>query len=645
MFQWFESRIEAFPGGGDVRPPAGLGAFYWHFVRQCWPAFAALLVVGFAGAVIEASLFAFVGTLVDRMREARTPATFLEDHANLLLWMAFVAVIARPICSALIDLVKHQMIGGNFTTRIRWQSHAYVLRQSLGFFQNDFAGRVASKVMQTGPALRESVVQLIDALWFVAVYWLSAIVLFADADIRLIAPLFVWIVFYSAALWYFVPRLKEKAVATSEARSMLTGRIVDSYTNILTVKLFAHTEREDAYARDAMDEQLEKLKSQLRLTTWMEVVVMTLNGGLIVGMVGLALALWSENAVTLGAIALISGLTIRIVNMSTWVMWTLASLFENLGVVHEGMETISRPHEILDAPGAKPISVSRGEVVFDNVTFSYGRAEPRRTRSNEMPASLVPSSLVDVAGEPIHGMRPGGVINGLSLRIAPGEKIGLVGRSGAGKSTLVSILLRFYDLEAGRILIDGQDIALVAQDSLRAGIGLVTQDTSLLHRSVMDNILYGRPEAGEAAAITAAKRAHAHEFIQGLEDLRGRKGYAAQVGERGVKLSGGQRQRIAIARVLLKNAPILVLDEATSALDSEVEAAIQESLSSLMAGKTVIAIAHRLSTIAQMDRLVILDHGCIVEEGRHAELLRRDGLYASLWARQSGGFLSREAAE
>jgi len=375
------------------------------------------------------------------------------------------------------------------------------------------------------------------------------------------------------------------------------------------------------------------------------VAIMTLNGGLIVGMVGLALALWSQNAVTLGAIALISGLTIRIVNMSTWVMWTLASLFENLGVVHEGMETISRPHEILDAPGAKPISISRGEVVFDNVTFSYARAEPPPARRTDRPASLVPASLVEVSGEPIHGMRPGGVINGLSLRIAPGEKVGLVGRSGAGKSTLVSILLRFYDLEAGRILIDGQDVALVAQDSLRAGIGLVTQDTSLLHRSVMDNILYGRPEAGEAAAIAAAKRAHAHEFIQGLEDLRGRKGYAAQVGERGVKLSGGQRQRIAIARVLLKNAPILVLDEATSALDSEVEAAIQESLSSLMAGKTVIAIAHRLSTIAQMDRLVILDRGRIVEEGSHAELLRRDGLYASLWARQSGGFLSREAAE
>lgn len=642
MFRWFETRIDPFAGGGDVRPPDELWAFYWHFVRQCWPAFAALIVVGFLSAVVEASLFAFVGNLVDRMREAASPETFMADNWGVLVLMALVAMVARPVFAVCSDFIKYQMISGSFTTRIRWQSHAYVLRQSLSFFQNDFAGRIASKVMQTAPALRESVIEAIDALWFVGVYWLAAIVLFADADLRLIAPLIVWLVLYIIALSYFVPRLKAMAVETSEARSMLTGRIVDSYTNILTVKLFAHTEREDDYARAAMQEQLDKIRRQLRLTTWMEMAIVTLNGALIVSMIGLSLMLWSYGAVTLGAIALISGLTIRIVNMSTWVMWTVAGLFENLGTVHEGMETISQSHQVLDKPAAQPIGIRKGEIVFEGVTFHYGEEpaaqpppEPERRGAGEARNE----------DEPGWAMGPGSVIEDFSLRIAPGEKVGLVGRSGAGKSTLINILLRFYDLEAGRILIDGQDIADVTQDSLRAGIGLVTQDTSLLHRSVMDNILYGKPDAGEGAAIAAAKRAHAHEFIGRLEDLRGRRGYAAHVGERGVKLSGGQRQRIAIARVLLKNAPILILDEATSALDSEVEAAIQESLETLMAGKTVIAIAHRLSTIAAMDRLVVMDEGRIVEQGSHAELLRKGGLYARLWARQSGGFLSKDAAE
>ena len=636
MFRWFETRIDPFAGGGDVRPPDGLWAFYWHFLRQCWPAFALLVVVGFCGALIEASLFAFVGNLVDRMREAASPQTFMADNWGVLVLMGLVAVLLRPVFTVLSDLIKYQLISGTFTTRIRWQSHAYVLRQSLSFFQNDFAGRVANKVMQTGPALRESVIEAIDAIWFVGVYWLAAIVLFADADVRLIAPLVVWLVLYVSALFYFVPRLKAAAVETSEARSMLTGRIVDSYTNILTVKLFAHTEREDDYARRAMQEQLDKVRVQLRLTTWMEMAIVTMNGALIVSMIGLALALWGQSTVTIGAIALISGLTIRIVNMSTWVMWTVAGLFENLGTVHEGMETISRAHQVVDRPDAAPIAIGKGEIAFENVTFHYGKEPREETR---------PGADDERGDEPAWAMQPGSVIEDFSLRIAPGEKVGLVGRSGAGKSTLVNILLRFYDLEAGRILIDGQDIAGVTQDSLRAGIGLVTQDTSLLHRSVMDNILYGNPAAGEAAAIAAAKRAHAHEFIGRLEDLRGRQGYAAHVGERGVKLSGGQRQRIAIARVLLKNAPILILDEATSALDSEVEAAIQESLETLMAGKTVIAIAHRLSTIAAMDRLVVMDEGRIVEQGSHAELLRRGGLYARLWTRQSGGFLSKDAAE
>ncbi len=620
MFSWFERRIDPFTGGWE-RPPETLAAFFWHFIRQSWGSFAALLAIGFVAGVIEASLFAFVGSLVDMMREAETPETFLADHGYTLLFMAFVAAVLRPIANFLHALIQYQTIGGNFTSLIRWQTHAYVLRQSLGFFQNDFAGRVANKVMQSGQAVRESVVAAIDAVWFVAIYWLTALALFASADVRLVAPLVIWFIAYAVVLNYFVPRLKDRAVATSRARSMLTGRIVDSYTNILTVKLFAHTEREDDYARSAMREQLARLQEQLRVTTLMDVALFAINGILLVGISALAISLWSKGLVTLGAIALVLGLTIRIVNMSGWVLWTVAGIFENIGIAHESMETVSRPYQVLDQPEAKPLTVTQGEIRFETVDFRYGRARSFDDR------------------------HAGGIIDRLSLAIAPGEKVGLVGRSGAGKSTLVNLLLRFYDLESGRIVIDGQDIATVSQDSLRSAVGVVTQDTSLLHRSVMDNILYGRPDADREAAIAAAKRAHAHEFIEELADFNGRKGYAAHVGERGVKLSGGQRQRIAIARVLLKNAPILVLDEATSALDSEVEAAIQEQLLNLMSGKTVIAIAHRLSTIAAMDRLVVMEQGRIIEEGTHAALLKKGGLYADLWSRQSGGFLASEAAE
>ena len=620
VFGWAESRIHAFEADGTKRPPDTLWAFYAYFIRQAWPAFVALLIAGFVGAVIEASLIAFVGNLVDLMRNTPDPKTFAVDHWGALAWMAFVAMIARPVVSMLHDLIKHQIITGQFQTLIRWQTHAYVLRQSLGFFQNDFAGRIANKVVQTGSSLRDSTVQAIDAVWFVAVYWVSAIVLFGQADIQLLVPLIIWFFAFFGALIYFVPILKARAVDSSEARSMLTGRIVDSYTNILTVKLFAHTELETEYARDALRELLFKHLAALRVTTTMEFVLFVINGFLIVATSALAIALWQNGLVTLGAVALVTGLTIRIVNMSGWVMWTVAGIFENLGVVHEGMETISRPQTVLDAPGAAPLTVPKGEITFERIGFDYGR-----TRTKE-------------------DTRPGGVIDALSLTIKPGEKVGLIGRSGAGKSTLVHLLLRFYDLKKGRILIDGQDIAGVRQDSLRAQIGMVTQDTSLLHRSVLDNILYGRPEAGRDAVLRAAEQASAG-FIRDLEDMRGRKGFDAHVGERGVKLSGGQRQRITIARVLLKNAPILVLDEATSALDSEAEAAIQEQLANLMHGKTVIAIAHRLSTIAALDRLIVMEHGKILEDGSHAELLRRGGLYSTLWSRQSGGFLAREAAE
>ena len=621
IFTWFETRIDPFARPGIVRPPDQLGAFYAHFIKPVWPAFVALLVMGFLGSAIEVMLFAFIGTLVDLMKAAPNPKTFMADNSGVLLWMTFIALIARPIVSTVHDLVKNQLVATTFTNRIRWQTHSYVLRQSLGFFQNDFAGRVANKIIQTAPALRESVVQLVDALWYAAVQFGGALVLFWAADWRLTVPLLVWLVAYIVALSYFVPRIKKRSTDSSEARSMLIGRIVDSYTNILTVKLFAHAEREEDYARDAFRDQMQKWQLSLRLITGMEFALYSLNGVLIVAASWLAILLWGDGLVSTGAIAAVIGLVIRIVSMSGWVMWTISGIFENIGVVHEGMETISKAQSVIDAPSAASLAVSKGEIRFDGIGFHYGKG---------------------VSGAPD---QPGRVIENLSLNIKPGEKVGLVGRSGAGKSTLVNLLLRFYDLESGRILIDGQDIKTVTQDSLRAQIGLVTQDTSLLHRSVKDNILYGRPDAGDAAVAAAAEQAQAAEFIPALEDMKGRKGYLAHVGERGVKLSGGQRQRIAIARVLLKNAPILILDEATSALDSEVEAAIQASLKTLMSGKTVIAIAHRLSTIAAMDRLVIMDEGRIIEEGSHNELLKRGGLYADLWARQSGGFLAREAAE
>jgi ATP-binding cassette, subfamily B, multidrug efflux pump len=585
-----------------------------------WWAFALLTTATLILAGLEVAVMAFVARVVDMMKDAKTPETFFADHAGELIFMTVLTLVLRPLMSAVADLLKQQLIQGPVNIRTRWLAHRYVLRQSLGFFQNDFAGRVATRVIQVGPAVRDVAANTCDVVVWVVVHWIGALLLFFAADWRLAIPLLIWLAGYIVALFYFVPRIEKRSAEMSEARSMLTGRIVDSYTNMATVKLFAHTEREDAYAKGAFTEFLDRYKQQLRLNSIMEVSLWTLNGLVLVGTTALAIWLWTKGMVTVGAIALVTGLIIRLMNMSGWFMWTLAGIFDNIGVVQESMMAISRPHEVVDKPQAPAIAVPKGEIKFENVGFHYGRV----------------ARIDDTRGS---------VIENLSLTIRPGEKVGLVGRSGAGKSTLVNLLLRFYDLESGRILIDGQDIAAVRQDTLRANIGMVTQDTSLLHRSVLDNILYGRPEAGEAAAIAAAKRAQAHEFVQGLEDLRGRRGYAAHVGERGVKLSGGQRQRIAIARVLLKDAPILILDEATSALDSEVEAAIQEQFHNLMAGKTVIAIAHRLSTIAAMDRLIILDHGRIIEDGSHAELLTRGGLYSELWARQSGGFLAKETGD
>ncbi|WP_088345209.1 MULTISPECIES: ABC transporter ATP-binding protein [Rhodomicrobium] len=607
MFSWFETRIDPVRPSSLETPPAHWTQFFWHFVRQVWPGFLAILSMGFFVGIIEVSLFAFLGQLVDLAKAAPTPADFFSQQGGTLLWMAFIALVLRPIFAAFHIIAINQVINANFTNMIRWQTHRYVLRQSLSFFQNDFAGRIANKIIQTGPSLREAMVQISDAMWFVLIYTGGAILLFSEADWRLIVPLLIWLVFYVLSMVYFVPRLKVSSTAMSEVRSTLTGRIVDSYTNITTVKLFAHTQGEDEYAKEALLEHNRTFHAMLRLTTSYEVAVIILNGFLIVGTSGLALWLWSQDAITLGAVALATGLVIRINNMAGWIMFVMTNIFENVGTVQEGMETISRPISVVDTPAARELRVPKGEVRYEGVTFHYGRE--------------------------------GGLIENLTFSIKPGEKVGLVGRSGAGKSTLVNLLLRFHDLEGGRILIDGQDIASVTQDSLRANIGVVTQDTSLLHRSVFENIRYGRKEASDEEVIAAAKRAHAHEFIEGLMDMRGRAGYMAHVGERGVKLSGGQRQRVAIARVLLKDAPILILDEATSALDSEVEAAIQEQFNNLMQGKTVIAIAHRLSTIAAMDRLIIMDQGRIVEEGTHEQLLKRGGIYAQLWSRQSGGFM------
>jgi len=598
-------------------PPPGLTAFYWHFARQAKGLFAALFVAGFAVALLDSTIPVFVGRIVSLLTAGR-PERLFADYWHLLAVMALVLLIVRPAALTAQNLIANQAIAANVGNLIRWQSHWHVVRQSWAFFQNDFAGRIANKIMQTGPAVRESLVSLLTAVWYIMVYGTSAALLLASADKWLALPVVLWFGGYVLILRAFVPRMRDRSHDMSEARSVLTGRIVDAYTNILTVKLFARARDEDAYVRHAVDEHTGLFHASLRLNTLFGLSLSSLNALLVVSTGGLAIFLWTRGAVEVGTVAMALPLAWQIVNAAGWVAWQVTTIFENVGVVQEGMSTIARPIALTDRPDAKALAVVRGEVTFENVRFGYGRET--------------------------------GVIDGLSLTVRAGEKIGLVGRSGAGKSTLVNLLLRFFDVEDGRILIDGQDIAAVTQESLRAQISVVTQDTSLLHRSIRDNIRYGNVEASEAEIVAAAKLAHAHEFIGELEDWKGRRGYDAQVGERGVKLSGGQRQRIAIARVILKNAPILVLDEATSALDSEVEAAIQASLGTLMAGRTVIAIAHRLSTIAQMDRLVVLDRGRIVEQGSHDELLRRRGHYAALWRRQSGGFIDAgdrgmEAAE
>ncbi len=620
FFLWLEGLVNPFPPERPARPPAGFFAFTWHYTKPFgWLLLASMLLNGVI-AYLEVYLFAFLGKLVDLLAGSNR-ATFWETEGDTLLLMAGLVLIALPVLNFLSESVSHQGLRGNYAMRIRWDAHRYVLRQSMEFFANDFAGRVATKVMQTALGVRDAVMKLTEVIVYVAVYFVGALLLVASADSWLMIPLLVWLAGYAAACWYFVPKLGKLSAEQADMRSLVTGRVVDSYTNIPTVKLFAHADREDTYAKEGMDWMLDSVNRSMRVSTMMTTALQILSGILIFSMSAMSIWLWYTNSISTGSIAFAIGLTLRLKAMSQWIIWEVAGLFENIGVIQDGIETIARDRAIMDQPDAKPLKVTDGAIAFDRVTFNYGK--PRS------------------AGR--------AVLDNLTLTIRPGEKVGLVGRSGAGKSTLSNLLLRFYDVEGGQILIDGQNIAGTTQDSLRAAIGVVTQDTSLLHRSVIDNIRYGRPDAAMADIEAAARKAHADEFIASLVDPKGRKGYEAHVGERGVKLSGGQRQRIAIARVLLKNAPILVLDEATSALDSEVEQAIQENLYALMEGKTVIAVAHRLSTIAAMDRLVIMDKGRIVEEGTHRELLAKGGLYASLWQRQSGGFLvedgDMEAAE
>lgn len=612
MYRLFEKMTNAFPEQKPTQPPSTLFAFCRHYTKGMELSLVLMSVSAALLAILEVSLFSYMGQLVDWLG-TYTPQTLFEEQKAELIKMAVVLLVVLPIVVFFHSAILHQALLGNYPMSIRWSAHRYLLRQSVSFYQNEFAGRIATKVMQTSLAVREAVMKLLDVLMYIVVYFGAMVFLVAEADWRLMLPLLVWVIAYAAIQMYFVPKLKKIASSQADARSEMTGRIVDSYTNISTIKLFSYTQREEQYAKQSMDVFLKPVYKQMRLVTSLNFAINSLNYLLVFSVAALSLYLWSLSAISAGAIAVAVSLSLRLNGMAQWIMWEISSLFENIGTATDGMKTLSTPIKVADKPNASTLEVTKGNIEFTNVHFNYGKAANETNR--------------------------GPVMNGLNLHIKPGEKIGLVGRSGAGKSTLVNLLLRFYDTDSGTIKIDGQNITDVSQESLRRYIAMVTQDTSLLHRSVKDNILYGRPDASEAEMLSAAKQAKALDFISDLEDSKGNKGFDAQVGERGVTLSGGQRQRIAIARVLLKNAPILILDEATSALDSEVEAAIQASLDDLMTGKTVIAIAHRLSTIAQMDRLIVLDKGGVVEQGSHEELIAQNGIYAGLWAHQTGGFI------
>ncbi|AWI52716.1 multidrug ABC transporter ATP-binding protein [Aquabacterium olei] len=608
MLSWFENLVHPYPDAPPKAPPRGFLAFVWAATAGMRPWLLGMTLLTAAIAAFEAMLFNMLGSIVDWLSTTPPAELWSASRGKLLLLAAIL--IASPLAVWVQTLLKHQTLAGNFPMKLRWQFHRHMLGQSMSFYQDEFAGRVATKVMQTALAVRDCCFVVGDILVFTMVYFLTMTAVVGGFDAWLLLPFLGWFTLYGLAVWYFVPRLSRVARAQADARSLMTGRITDAYTNIATVKLFSHGQREASYARSAMQEFMKTVHGQMRLVSGFEVVNHALSMLLILSTSGIALWLWTQGEVGIGAVAAATAMALRLNGISHWMMWEMASLFEHIGTIQDGINTLARAPTVVDAPDARPLTVPAGDIRFEQVGFHYG------------------------------GDRK--VIDHLNLHIRPGEKIGLVGRSGAGKSTIVNLLLRFYDVEHGRILIDGQDIAHVTQDSLREHIGMVTQDTSLLHRSVRENILYGRPDATDDDMVRAAHKAEAHDFIATLSDPAGRTGYDAHVGERGVKLSGGQRQRIAIARVMLKDAPILLLDEATSALDSEVEAAIQASLYRLMEGKTVVAIAHRLSTIAAMDRLIVLDQGRIVEEGDHATLLAQGGLYARLWAHQSGGFLGED---
>ncbi|MBC6404707.1 MAG: ABC transporter ATP-binding protein [Rhodospirillales bacterium] len=606
MFACFESLIDPYPPRAPVTPPAKFWPFCWHYSRGIGPALSVMAVTAAVIGLGEAYIYALMGNVIDWLASA-DKENFLETEGGHLIFMGVFVLVVLPLFVLLNNMIVHQTLMGNYPMLVRWLAHRQILAQSASFFADEFAGRVATRVMQTSLAVRETVMRLFDIAVYVGSYFLGMLLVTGSADVWLMLPMVGWLIAYVFLLRYFVPRLTRISQQQADARSLLTGRIVDSYTNILTVKLFSHARREEDYAKDALEGLMETVHSQMRLVTRLNLSLYCLNALLLATVGGLAIHFWLRDAVSVGAAALSIGLVLRLSGLAQWVMWEVAELFENIGIVMDGKEMLAKPVSVTDRPDAEALHVKRGEIAFERIRFHYGKE--------------------------------GGVIEDLSLTVKAGEKVGLVGRSGAGKTTLVSLLLRLHDLEGGRIALDGKDIAGVTQESLRACIGVVPQDTALLHRSVFDNIAYGRPDATPEEVREAARRAKADAFIAGLKDLKGRQGYDAEVGERGVKLSGGQRQRIAIARVFLKDAPILLLDEATSALDSEVEAAIRDSLLNLMEGKTVIVIAHRLSTIAALDRLVVMDRGRIVEQGRHEDLIACDGLYARLWKHQSGGFL------